>query len=313
MTMRRRIIEMPVLVFLVMALFHVVGASLDNSTLGRIQYGKPAKKGSFPYFIRLSIVDKSNDEYICGGFLYSPDVVITAAHCGANEKKKISFKEIRAYSNGDGGLEGVSSRKAIGYIIPKSWGGKRLDGDIMLVKLSKSFDAKTLSLSKKLPKPGTQLHIMGVGADEDRGDHDYDYDYDYEYEDESRSSGSFVTNAVGRALRSQYNLLEAKVPMLSTADANKYVDKVGGSKMERDHFGAGFDKEHQDACVGDSGGPIIQQLKTSGGSSYPVAVGIVSYGYSKCGQKNPVGFYTSIPYYRSWIQDAVKKRTWVRV
>lgn len=281
-----------------------VGKTTQNiTTQGRIQYGKPTKKGTYLYFVRLEIADTRGEVATCGGFLYRRNIVVTAAHCASGDDNRIDVKRIRVYSNGAGGLEGRFPVDVFGYRIPSNWGRDGLKGDVMILKLSKSFNTKTISLAKKLPKPGVQLSIIGVGSTEND-----EYEYEYEYEEDSRLSQSS-----DRVHRSEYTLLEAKVPILPTKDSNSFAIESGGSAMETDHFGAGYDKEHQDACVGDSGGPIIQHMKTSGGVPYSVVVGIVSYGYTKCGDKNPVGFYTSIPYYRRWIEETSAKGTWVRV
>ena len=289
---------------------HLVKATFNTSTLGRIQYGDPVKKGSFSYFVRLDITDRDGETFMCGGFLYRPNIVVTAAHCASDEDDRINVKKIRVYSNGDGGIEGTYPRQVYGYRVPSTWGTDDLKGDVMILKLSKPFNTDTVRLGEKLPKPGTQLYIIGVGSTEDDGE-----EYEYEYEDEENEDSRLLASQThnGRSLRSEYILMEAKVPMLSNKVSNAFAKKESGSRMELDHFGAGYDKEHQDACIGDSGGPIIQKLKTSGGYSYPVVLGVVSYGYTKCGEKNPVGFYTSIPYYRRWIDDAITRDTWVKV
>lgn len=283
-----------------------VGKTAQNiTTQGRIQYGKPTKKGTYLYFVRLEIVDKRGEEFTCGGFLYRRNIVVTAAHCVSDDDNRINVKRIRVYSNGDGGLEGRSPVDVSGYRIPSNWGKEDLKGDVMVLKLSKSFNTKTIGLAKKLPKPGVQLLIIGVGSTEND---ETEYDYEYEYEEDSR-----LAQSSDREFRSEYTLLEAKVPMLPRKDSNSFAIESGGPAMETDHFGAGYDKEHQDACVGDSGGPIIQHMKTTGGFTYPVVVGVVSYGYTKCGDKNAIGYYTSIPYYRRWIEETTAKGTWVRL
>jgi hypothetical protein len=248
------------------------------------------------------------------------------------------------YSNGDGGIEGRQPRQVNGYRVPSAWGTRDLKGDVMILKLSKSFNADTVSLGEKLPKPGTQMYIIGVGSTEDDeeeyeyedADEEYEYEdadeeyesedvdkeyeyedadeeYEYEYEEYEDSRLLASQSNTGRLSGSEYTLLEAKVPMLSSKVSNEFAKKESGSMMEVDHFGAGYDKEHQDACVGDSGGPIIHKLKTNKGNSYPVVIGVVSYGFTKCGEKNSVGFYTSIPYHRRWIDDTIMRDKWVKL
>lgn len=312
---------------------HLVKAASNTSTPGRIQYGDPVKKGSYSYFVRLAITDKGGETFTCGGFLYRPNIVVTAAHCASDDDYRISVKQIRVYSNGDGGIEGRNPRQVYGYRVPSTWGTSDLKGDVMILKLSKSFNADTVSLGEKLPNPGTQIYIIGVGSTEDDeeeyeyedadeeyeyedADEEYEYqeeDEEYEYEEYEDSRLLASQSNTGRLSGSEYTLLEAKVPMLSKKVSNAFAKKESGSMMEVDHFGAGYDKEHQDTCVGDSGGPIIHKLKTNRGYSYPVVIGVVSYGFTKCGEKNSVGFYTSIPYHRRWIDDTIIRDKWVKL
>ena len=53
---------------------------------------------------------------------------------------------------------------------------------------------------------------------------------------------------------------------------------------------------------GDSGGPLFTISKI------PVLVGIVSMAKTDCGVNNPApSLYTSVGYFRAWINQAVKK------
>ncbi|XP_039252524.2 complement factor B-like [Styela clava] len=56
-----------------------------------------------------------------------------------------------------------------------------------------------------------------------------------------------------------------------------------------------------DACKGDSGGPVVREVKNvETGTSCWVQIGIVSFGY-RCGSQYP-GYYTNVARYIPWIQ-----------
>eukprot|EP00889_Picochlorum_renovo_P004661 jgi/Picre1/31691/NNA_007042.t1 len=291
---------------------HLVKAASNTSTPGRIQYGDPVKKGSYSYFVRLAITDKGGETFTCGGFLYRPNVVVTAAHCASDDDNRINVKQIRVYSNGDGGIEGRKPRQVYGYRVPSTWGTRDLKGDVMILKTFQELDLlktmrKNTSMKMQMKSTSMKMQMRNTSLKMQMKSMSNEYE---EYEDSRLLASQSNT---GRLSGSEYTLLEAKVPMLSSKVSNEFAKKESGSMMEVDHFGAGYDKEHQDACVGDSGGPIIHKLKTNKGNSYPVVIGVVSYGFTKCGEKNSVGFYTSIPYHRRWIDDTIMRDKWVKL
>lgn len=89
----------------------------------------------------------------------------------------------------------------------------------------------------------------------------------------------------------------ADVPLLSRSASEGFY----GGPIEKDHFGAGYDSDYQDSCGGDSGGPIVLAR------TWNDQVGVVSYGVTDCGDIPSVGFYTSVPYWYSWITNTIKK------
>lgn len=102
----------------------------------------------------------------------------------------------------------------------------------------------------------------------------------------------------------------ASVPPLTTAKADQFRAEYGNSvgkdfgSTEEDHLAAGLSGNFADTCKGDSGGPLVVPGK--GGAS-PLLVGATSYGLdSGCGGKSVnIGFYTSVGYWRDWIEDTM--------
>lgn len=107
------------------------------------------------------------------------------------------------------------------------------------------------------------------------------------------------------------------VPSLSSREVNSWFADNGYADnfMEEDHFAAGLEPNGADSCVGDSGGPIFKPGKkyTNSETKKDTAMGIVSWGPSEnCGSRGAnIGFYTSIPYWRYWIEDVIELNNWI--
>jgi len=67
----------------------------------------------------------------------------------------------------------------------------------------------------------------------------------------------------------------------------------------------------EDACGGDSGGPLLANspLPTNSGLLQIVSkvYGIVSFGLRNCGRANSFGVYTRVSHLRSWIEEAIQQ------
>lgn len=77
-----------------------------------------------------------------------------------------------------------------------------------------------------------------------------------------------------------------------------------------DNIFAGLGADKADACRGDSGGPLLQPSSATGEGPYQ-QVGIVSYGLvDACGTAVNYGAYTSVAYWRGWIEDVLSYKNW---
>ncbi|MCP4767220.1 MAG: serine protease [Gammaproteobacteria bacterium] len=93
-------------------------------------------------------------------------------------------------------------------------------------------------------------------------------------------------------------------------DRLRYIqlEGVDRDKCRKDHYPGlvsdgmicALGQDGRDACQGDSGGPLIAHDFNGN----PSLVGIVSWG-ERCGESYKPGIYTSIPYYKVWIEETM--------
>ncbi|XP_076262079.1 uncharacterized protein LOC143197460 isoform X2 [Rhynchophorus ferrugineus] len=91
-------------------------------------------------------------------------------------------------------------------------------------------------------------------------------------------------------------LQEVQVPVISTAECRKRTLFLPLYKITEDMFCAGYERGGRDACLGDSGGPLMCSELNGRWTLY----GITSNGYG-CARANRPGVYTKVINYIDWI------------
>ena len=196
----------------------------------RVVGGTRATQGEFPFMVRLSMG--------CGGALYSPTLVLTAAHCvsrtGSNTSITATLGSIDLQSSSRITVRSNYVHRAPGYA---SQGH-----DWALIRLASPVNGlATLPIATSSTYDTGTFTIAGWGA--------------------NREGGS-----------QQRYLLKASVPFVSDTTCNTrtmYNGRVDGPT----EICAGYTAGGVDTCQGDSGGPMFRQ-----GASGLVQVGIVSWG-----------------------------------
>ncbi|XP_053693240.1 serine proteinase stubble [Sabethes cyaneus] len=249
-----------------------------NTLQKRIIGGRTANFAEYPWQAHIRIA-----EYQCGGVLVSRMFVATAAHCIQQARLKditIYLGELDTQNSGKIAepLPAEKHRAEVKIVHPKFLFRMTQPDryDLALLKLTRPAGYKTHILPICLPtKPleliGRKGFIAGWGKTD-------------------ANMGQTGTNI----------LRTAAVPIISTKDCLRWhKSKHISVELYNEMFCAGHSDGHQDACLGDSGGPLI--INDRGRFTL---IGITSAGFG-CGIDHQPGIYHNIQKTVKWIQNVI--------
>jgi len=243
-----------------------LGSSTDGDRRELIYNGNSAPVGRYPYMALLSV-----DSKMCGGSLIAPNLVLSAAHCGA------SFREVRVGVTSRTEPDDLEETVNIKEVeVHPDYGGTAgdLENDFMILVLSRNIDNITpvclAEADVSLPS-GNLLTIMGWGYTESNNF----------YSDVLRETKvNYVPNENCRGI--EFNNI---TPLFDTIDSENYM------------CAASYNEKN--SCSGDGGGPLI--IKGDAPDN-DVQVGVTSFGF-EC--EVAVGVYARISAQRDWIDRVV--------
>ncbi|KAL3290131.1 hypothetical protein HHI36_023496 [Cryptolaemus montrouzieri] len=237
----------------------------------RIVGGRNAGMGSWPWQAALY----KEGEFQCGGSLLSDKWIMSAGHCFYKSQQEYWVARLGALRRSTALPSPYEELIPIHKIFIHP--GYKNDGfvnDIALLRLKSAVTFSDyvrpvcLPSAKESLEDDVQCTILGWGQ----------------------------LSEVGRIFPD--TLQEVQIPVISTAECRKRTVFLPLYNITEEMFCAGFDRGGRDACLGDSGGPLICPEE----NGRWVIHGITSNGYG-CARANRPGVYTKVSSYVTWIQD----------
>ncbi|ROP31794.1 S1 family peptidase [Couchioplanes caeruleus] len=231
-------------------------ASAADDGPQRVVGGTQATQGEFPFMVRLSMG--------CGGSLYSPTLVLTAAHCVSRTGNNTSITATLGVVDLNSSSK-ITRKSNYVYRAPGYNGSGK---DWALIRLSSPITTlKTLPIAQSSTYDTGTFTIAGWGA--------------------AREGGS-----------QQRYMLKATVPFVNDTTCNS-SSMYDGDIIPAEEICAGYTEGGVDTCQGDSGGPMFRRDANNAW----IQVGIVSWGEG-CARPNKPGVYTQVSYFAPAIASA---------
>ncbi|XP_051885669.1 prothrombin [Pristis pectinata] len=263
--------------------------ALLESIKSRIVHGQEAEMGSSPWQVML--FQKDPQQLLCGGSLLSDQWVITAAHCILYPPWNKNFsasdivvrlgKHIRAQYE-------VKREKIVKLdkiiVHPYYDWQTNLNRDIALLHMVKPISFSDYISPICLPTREVTARLL-----------------QNQHKGRVTGWGNLAESFVNIPSLKPQVLQQIQLPIVE----QRICRTSTNIKVTNNMFCAGFspeDKEHGDACEGDSGGPFVMKNPTD---NRWYLIGIVSWGEG-CDRDGKYGFYTHVFKLRKWLMKAMK-------
>jgi secreted trypsin-like serine protease len=275
----------------------------------RVFGGSDAAPGAWPHQAALlqarDLTPQPESQYyaqFCGGSVIAPDLILTAAHCIADEAgHSMPAAEVVVLLGATALTEGT--RHAVAQVLKHpGYDPQRLDNDIALLRLEMPTDVPPVRLAEATPEAGP-VWVTGWGMTENES-------FPLVLQEvkvglQPQSACNIGIKAIYRADLAEMLGFAAQRMGFSRSAIEAALDVVAtgfADPLTANMLCAGVDAGKRDSCYGDSGGPLVS-LEPDG----PVQHGVVSWGEgprdgsAACGHAGAYGVYARVAAYRDWI------------
>ncbi|KAJ3654563.1 hypothetical protein Zmor_013741 [Zophobas morio] len=259
----------------------------DNKIIG----GTETALDEYPWLALLKYVNRNKVQYACGGSLISERFVITAAHCvdpdiirqkdlGRLQSVILGEFDTRNETDciyqkyGEDCADPPQEFNAYDYVMHPDYNSRLMINDIAIIRLDRKAIFSDYVQPICLPFPDFKL----------------------------RGNESFTISGWGRTESEKRSPVKRKAT-ISYSSPSKCNQLNGKRKLTGRQMCAGKGGG-VDSCYGDSGGPLMLEVRTPNGYFATFAVGMVSYGYGQLCGSFP-GVYTFLPPYVNWINQQI--------
>ncbi|XP_052754251.1 transmembrane protease serine 12 [Galleria mellonella] len=244
----------------------------------RIIGGREARFAEFPWQAHVRI-----SEFQCGGVLVSRQYVATAAHCVWRARARDVAVWLGAHDTARAGTRAATKLGVVQKILHPLFQFRMTQPD--------RYDIALLKLSR----PITYMsHILPICLP----------DFDLELQGRSGVIAGWGKTDASNSHTGTNLLRSATVPILSKEQCIKWhQSKQISVEIHSEMICAGHSDGHQDACLGDSGGPLIV---LDNGRYY--LAGITSAGFG-CGVDHQPGIYHNVKVTSNWIRGVINPVT----
>lgn len=278
-----------------------------SAMLARILGGREVKV-AWPWMVAIYYIRNTQKKFICGGSIIHRKWIMTAAHCfvvvrhknidKAQTEEKLANKNwvvSVGRTNLDDEISGfnVLVKRLISH---PHYDPSNFYNDIALMELQNNLQYDPYIRPVCLPPPSPDIHPL------------------YTVKENAIVTG-WGHNAVIFQNNTRVNLIntntlnELSVPLQPDSTCKKPVRYICSKQFNcsitpsNTTFCAGTGRGKEDACAGDSGGPLMQIVTSNSNGIVQdqwVAIGIVSWGVG-CGIPGYYGYYTHVSHLYDWI------------
>ncbi|XP_059480367.1 uncharacterized protein LOC132199566 isoform X2 [Neocloeon triangulifer] len=271
---------------------------LAVSQWARIVGGGNAGPGAWPWQAALY----KEGQFQCGGSLISSQWLLSASHCFAHNLDAYWVARMGALRRGTDLPSPYEQLRRINRIIQHpGYLDTGFINDLALLKMERPVDFSDYIRPVCLPPPTAVVTTTTESAESSTSSSPV------KPEEQDPAENSQMCTVVGWGQLSEVGrifpdtLQEVQLPLISTEECRRRTVFLPLYRVTDDMFCAGFDRGGRDACLGDSGGPLMCQRS----DGHWELTGITSNGYG-CARAHRPGVYTKVANYVNWINAVLK-------